>query len=192
MIIWNCLRKDVDEVTRGKLQTAAQVIAPIVQADMQVIAPIVNATQIKAVNITTTETGFFSYLGSLINRVTNLLIQNININGTITFEGSNSTYTIRTMNDNDVLRIFSGNHLNSAPKIRLFGINSNTNPGDVVIGAGNISGGAIRLMTGEGNSENRIVIQSGGDIILSDLNGTGNDYLCIASNGRLFRSNITC
>lgn len=34
-------------------------------------------------NITTTQTGFFSFLGSLASRVTKLFVQNINVNGTI-------------------------------------------------------------------------------------------------------------
>lgn len=143
-------------------------------------------------NITVNDTGFFSYLGSSVSRITKLFVEKININSTITFGGSNNTYTIRTTNDKDILRIFSGNKLDSSSNIKLFGVNSSTNPGDVVIESGNISGSTIRLRTGEGNSENRIVIQSDGGVILSDLNGTGNDYLCITSKGRLFRSNNTC
>ena len=142
-------------------------------------------------NITADDTGFFSFLGSLTNRITKLFVESININDSIIFEGDD-TYTIKTTNDNDTLRIFSGSKLNYAPKVKLVGISSSTTPGDVVIESGNISGAKIRLRTGEGSSENRIVIQSDGDIILADLNGTGNDYLCIASNGRLFRSDTAC
>ena len=139
----------------------------------------------------TASTGFLSFLGSLTSRITKLFVGNININDTITFEGDD-TYTIKTTNDNDTLRIFSGSELDFSPKIKLFGVSSISNSGDVVIESGNISGATIRLRTGEGSSENRIVVQSDGDIILSDLNGTGNDYLCIASNGRLFRSDTAC
>jgi len=64
LLIWNFLRKDVDELTTGKLQTDSQIIAPIIQADTQIIAPIiqadtqiiapvVNASQIMADNLTT-------------------------------------------------------------------------------------------------------------------------------------------
>ena len=153
---------------------------------------VLNTTSNVTFNNVTANTGFFSFLGSLSSRITKLFVENIHINDTITFEGSDSTYTIRTTNDNDILRIFSGNNLDSSSKIKLYGINSSTNSGDVVIEAGNTSGSAVRLRTGVNNSNNRIVIQSDGDIILPDLNGTNNDYLCIASNGRLFRSNTAC
>jgi hypothetical protein len=54
LTMWNYLRKDVDEITTGKLQIDNQVIAPIVQANAQIIAPIVNSNYITAdqVNIT--------------------------------------------------------------------------------------------------------------------------------------------
>ncbi len=52
LVVWNSLRKDVDEITVGKLQTASQIVAPIVQANTQVIAPIVNTTQIATNEIT--------------------------------------------------------------------------------------------------------------------------------------------
>ncbi len=77
------MRKDVDEITTGKIQTASQIIAPIVQADTQIVAPIVNATQIVVNNLTTTNYGFFSYLGSLISRITKLFVQDIDASGSI-------------------------------------------------------------------------------------------------------------
>jgi hypothetical protein len=88
LAVWSFLRKDVDEITAGKLQTVSQVIAPIIQADMQIVAPIVNGTQIVASHVTanniTTNYGFFSYLGSLINRIVKLFVQDIDISGNLT------------------------------------------------------------------------------------------------------------
>src|SRR3989344_8070246 len=85
-------------------------------------------------NITATETGFFGYLGSLTSRITTLFVQDIDMNGTLTgvdvklngtirFNGTD-TYSIRTTNNEDILRIFSGNELASSSNIKLFGINS--------------------------------------------------------------------
>jgi hypothetical protein len=53
LVVWNSLRKDVDEITSGKLQANTQVIAPIIQANTQVVSPIINATQVIADNLTT-------------------------------------------------------------------------------------------------------------------------------------------
>jgi hypothetical protein len=44
LVVWNSLRKNVDEATTGALQTDTQVIAPIVQANAQVVAPVVNVS----------------------------------------------------------------------------------------------------------------------------------------------------
>jgi hypothetical protein len=83
LTIFNFLRKDVDELTTGKLQTASQVVAPVIQANTQVIAPVVNTTQVVAANVTTIGTGFFSYLGSLASRITKLFIRDIDASGNI-------------------------------------------------------------------------------------------------------------
>ena len=79
---WNFLRKNVDETTSGKFQTNIQIIAPVIQAQAQVVAPVVNATQIVTTNITT-ETGFFSWLGSLASRITKLFVQDVDATGNI-------------------------------------------------------------------------------------------------------------
>jgi len=84
LVVWNFLRKDVDETTAGKLQTDSQVVAPIIQADTQIVAPIVSATQVLTSNLTTINYGFFSYLGSLTSRVTKLFVQSIDANDIIT------------------------------------------------------------------------------------------------------------
>ncbi|MDD5699960.1 MAG: hypothetical protein PHH00_02080 [Candidatus Nanoarchaeia archaeon] len=112
LVIWNFLRKDVDEITTGKLQTASQIIAPIVQADSQIVAPIVNATQIVSANITSTETGLFAFLGSLAERITSLFTQSLDANDILTrilvieasnnknftagYDGSNNLYINQT------------------------------------------------------------------------------------------------
>jgi hypothetical protein len=88
LVVWNSLRKDVDELTTGKLQTASQVIAPVVQANAQVIAPVVNATQVMVNNLTTTDYGFFNYLGSLVNRITKLWVVDINASGNVNVAGN--------------------------------------------------------------------------------------------------------
>ncbi len=50
-----------------------------------------NQSEIFAGNITTTQIGFFGYLGSLLNRVTTLFVQDIDVNGTITGGAINIT-----------------------------------------------------------------------------------------------------
>jgi hypothetical protein len=40
------LRKDVDELTSGKLQTNSQIVAPVIKADSQIVAPVINATNV--------------------------------------------------------------------------------------------------------------------------------------------------
>jgi len=87
LVIWNSLRKDVDELTTGKLQTISQVVAPVIQADAQIVAPIVNATQVMAMNLTTTA-GFFNYLGSLTDRITKLWVVDINASGNVNVSGN--------------------------------------------------------------------------------------------------------
>jgi len=52
LVVWNFLRKDVDEITSGTFQANTQVVAPVIQANTQLIAPIVNATQLMANEIT--------------------------------------------------------------------------------------------------------------------------------------------
>jgi hypothetical protein len=76
LLAWNYLRKNVDEITTGKLQTVSQILAPIINAT-QIVSPIVNATQIQVTNLTTLNYGFFNYLGDEVNRITSLVIQNI-------------------------------------------------------------------------------------------------------------------
>ncbi|MDD5177688.1 MAG: hypothetical protein PHT54_00170 [Candidatus Nanoarchaeia archaeon] len=83
LIVWDSLRKDVDEITTGKLETSSQVIAPTIQADTEIIAPTINASHIITTNVTTTETGFFSNLGSLVDRIINLWVIDINATGNI-------------------------------------------------------------------------------------------------------------
>lgn len=51
LAVWNFLRKNVDEITTGKLQTSSQVVAPVVQADSQIVAPVINSTQVAASKI---------------------------------------------------------------------------------------------------------------------------------------------
>jgi len=88
LAVWNFLRKNVDEITTGKLQTDSQVIAPVVQANSQVIAPTINASsQVITSNLTAT-IGFLSYLGSLASRVTELFVNNIDASGDINATGN--------------------------------------------------------------------------------------------------------
>lgn len=87
LVVWEFLRKDVDEITLGKLQTASQIIAPIIQADSQIITPIVNTTKITVKNITTTDYGFFSYLGNPADKITKLWIKNIDVSNNISIGG---------------------------------------------------------------------------------------------------------
>jgi len=93
---WNFLRKNTDEITTGKLQIASQIIAPLIQANSQIVSPIINATQIVSDNLTTTNYGFFSFLGSLTNRITKLFVRDIDASGNITaqyFIGDGSLLT---------------------------------------------------------------------------------------------------
>jgi len=87
LIVWHSLRKNVDEITTGKLQTAAEVVAPIVNASL-VIAPVVNATEVVAENLTIINYGFFNYLGSMLNRITKLFIKDIDFAGDINGTGN--------------------------------------------------------------------------------------------------------
>ena len=94
--VWNFLRKDVDEVTTGTLQANTQVIAPIVKANSQIIAPIINATSKVITSNLTATTGFFSYLGSLVDRITTLFVQNINVSGNLTGITKEVFYPVET------------------------------------------------------------------------------------------------
>ena len=96
LVIWNSLRKDIDETTSGTFQANTQIIAPVVQADTQVIAPVVNATQVMATNLTTSY-GFFSYIGNLVNRITKLFVQDIDASGNV--NASNYTLNGTTIQD---------------------------------------------------------------------------------------------
>jgi hypothetical protein len=49
LVIWNYLRKNVDETTSGTLQANTQIISPVIQAGTQILAPVINATRV-AVN----------------------------------------------------------------------------------------------------------------------------------------------
>jgi hypothetical protein len=88
LIVWNSLRKDVDEITSGTLQADTQVIAPILQANTQIKAPVVNSTQIITSNLTTINYGFFSFLGSLSSRINALFVKDISFNGSINGTGN--------------------------------------------------------------------------------------------------------
>jgi len=63
-------------------------------------------------NITTTGTGFFGWLGSLVNRITTLFVRDIDFNGTITGKGlnaSNDTINTLTISASDGNIVTSGN-----------------------------------------------------------------------------------
>ena len=62
LVVWNSLRKNVDEATSGKFQVNTQVITD---------------------NITIANYGFFNYLGSLVNKITKLFVQDIDATGNI-------------------------------------------------------------------------------------------------------------
>jgi hypothetical protein len=52
------------------------------------VAPVVNATQVIVNNLTTTNYGFFNYLGSLVDRITKLWVVDIDASGNVNVSGS--------------------------------------------------------------------------------------------------------
>jgi len=71
-------------------------------------------------NLTTTDTGFFGWLGSLVTRITGLFIQDINFNGTISSVNGNINITASSGNI-DTFGNLSFNEGNNQTKIYLKG-----------------------------------------------------------------------
>ena len=71
-------------------------------------------------NLTTTDTGFFGWLGSLVTRITGLFVQNINFNGTISSVNGNINITASSGNI-DTFGNLSFNEGNNQTKIYLKG-----------------------------------------------------------------------
>ncbi|HLC76976.1 MAG TPA: hypothetical protein VJH04_02110 [archaeon] len=145
--------------------------------------------------------GFFSYLGSLTNRITKLSVQEIDVSDNATIEA----LTIRRYdafgpvillnNTAGAIRIFAAPNITNPSNgagIQLFGNNVGYFPGDVYIDAGSASGAQIIMRTGSSGLNDRVVIEDDGRVRILNLTGSGNDYVCVDANGYIFRSNTAC
>lgn len=146
------------------------------------------------------DTGFFSFLGNLTNRVTTLFVKSIDVpdNATIAdlkIKRYDAFGTAILTNNDDAIRIFASPNITNPTNgagIQLFGNNEGFFPADVFIDAGSKEGGEITMRTGATGLNNRVVIEDSGRVKILNLTGVGDDYLCVDSEGYLFRKNEVC
>ncbi len=162
----------------------------------------INTTSnIKADGNVTGSSGLFDFLGDLTNRITKIFSTNLTITETAEIEALQikryDTFgpAILLNNTADAIRIVSAPNITdpiSGAGIQLYGITEAYFPGDVFIDAGSVSGGEITFRTGASGLNTRMVIDDSGNITIEGLSGTGNDYACLDSNGKLYRSSGPC
>lgn len=160
----------------------------------------------------TANNGFFSFLGSLTNRITKFFVQDIdvsnNIKTTTLDVSTNATLeslifrrhdafgmAILLNKTNEAIRIFASPNITNPSNgagLQLFGNTAGFFPGDVYLDAGSISGGQIIMRTGTSGLNDRIIVEDDGKVKVLNLTGSGNDYLCVDANGYIFRSNTAC
>lgn len=73
---WNYLRKNIDEITTGKLNSTE------IAADTQITTPLINTQNIIGINVTA-DIGLFNYLGSIGSRISRISVQDIDFSGNI-------------------------------------------------------------------------------------------------------------
>jgi len=160
-----------------------------------------NQSEIFTGNITTTQTGFFGYLGSLTSKITQLFVQQIDVSTNATIEALiikryDAFGPVILLNSTaDAIRIYAAPNITNPAQgagIQVFGNAEGFFPGDVYIDAGSTSGGQIIMRTGTTGLNNRIVVEDDGRVRVLNLTGSGNDFLCVDANGYLFRSNTAC
>lgn len=160
----------------------------------------------------TANSGFFSYLGSLFNRITTLFVQDIDVSNNIKAKtaGISTNATLESLifkrhdafgmaillnKTNEAIRLFAAPNITNPSNgagLQLFGNTAGFFPGDVYIDAGSVSGGQIIMRTGASGLNDRVIVEGDGRVKVLNLTGSGNDYVCVDANGYLFRSNTAC
>jgi len=160
-----------------------------------------NQSEIFTGNITTTQTGFFGYLGSLTSKITQLFVQQIDVSTNATIEALiikryDAFGPVILLNSTaDAIRIYAAPNITNPAQgagIQVFGNAEGFFPGDVYIDSGSTSGGQIIMRTGTTGLNDRMIVEDDGRVRILNLTGSGNDYVCVDANGYLFRSNTAC